>query len=101
MHRLYCLGVAFCLVMLSAYGASAANLAAPTRPAAHGYISAAATDAVVIVNKANLREKPTTHSKRLAQLVRGTKVSVLDKEGKWAHVAVNGTNGYVFAALLK
>ena len=57
----------------------------------------------VAVKAAHLRSKPTTHSIRLATLVRGTKVDVVGMvdHGKWAHVRVAGKTGYISANLLK
>jgi uncharacterized protein YgiM (DUF1202 family) len=103
MRSLYCAAAALCIAALSGHAASAANLTAPALPDHHAYITVAAMDAEVSVSAANLREKPTTHSKKLAKLARGTKVSVIEKvaDGKWAHVNVDGKDGYIFASLLK
>jgi uncharacterized protein YgiM (DUF1202 family) len=57
----------------------------------------------VAVKDAHLREKPTTHSAKLATLKRGTKVDVIElvDNNKWAHVKVAGKTGYISANLLK
>lgn len=44
-----------------------------------------------------LREQPSTSSAVLAQLEHGTVVDVLDDQGDWLKVKVNGKTGYVFA----
>lgn len=52
---------------------------------------------------ANLRAKPTTASRVLARLPKGTKVTVIGKTSSrhWVHVMANGKSGYISAKLLK
>jgi uncharacterized protein with FMN-binding domain len=52
---------------------------------------------------ANLRQRPTTHSKLLYKLPQGTTVVIVGKvsHGSWLHVRFGDTEGYIEAALLK
>ena len=54
-------------------------------------------------NSVHLREKPTTKSKILAKLKPGTTVTVVEKVrgGLWAHVTVNGMEGYIDSRLIE
>jgi len=89
-------------IMISA-GAQAATFPMPPAPAAPGFLVVADMQMEVAHSYANLREKPTTHSKLLAKLDKGTKLDVLGKVsgGKWTHVKVNGMEGYISTNLLK
>ena len=84
-------------------GAQAATFPMPVAPAAPGFQVVASMQMEVAHSYANLREKPTTHSKLLAKLDKGTKVDVIEKVsgGKWTHVKVNGMEGYISTNLLK
>lgn len=49
----------------------------------------------------NLREKPSTASKRLSQVPVGTPVTVHAEEGDWAEVTAEGKRGYMMLAFLR
>jgi uncharacterized protein YgiM (DUF1202 family) len=68
-----------------------------------GFQTVADMEMTVANEYANLREKPTTSSKLVTKLTKGTKVTVIEKVagGKWAHVKVNNMEGYVATRLLK
>ncbi|MEA2780105.1 MAG: hypothetical protein QOK29_1649 [Rhodospirillaceae bacterium] len=68
-----------------------------------GFRTVADMEMTVANEYANLREKPTTSSKLVTKLTKGTKVTVIEKVagGKWAHVKVNNMEGYVATRLLK
>lgn len=85
-----------------ASGASALSLSVP-QVAQQTVIAVADTQAVVTHAYAHLREKPSTSSKLLGTLKKGTKVDVLGKVegGKWTHVKANNLEGYVATNLLK
>jgi len=82
--------------------ASALTISVPqvAHPAA---IDIADTQAEVTHAYAHLREKPTTSSKLLGTLKKGTKLDVIEKVegGKWAHVKAGNLDGYVATNLLK
>ena len=82
--------------------ASAVTFPNPTAPAMPGFVKAAAMQMEVSNATANLREKPTTKSKILAKLKKGTKVDVVEKVagGKWTHVKVENMDGYISSNLL-
>ncbi len=90
---------------LPAGTASAGLLATPALPQASVYQTVAAMQMTVGHAYAHLREKPTSKSALLATLKQGTKVEVLDKvhnsKGEWAHVKVDGKEGYIAMNLLK
>ncbi|HEX9449645.1 MAG TPA: SH3 domain-containing protein [Dongiaceae bacterium] len=83
--------------------ASALSISAPQVAPASAAITVADMQAVVSHAYAHLREKPSTNSKILAKLNKGTKVDVIEKVegGKWAHVKVNNLEGYIATNLLK
>jgi len=57
---------------------------------------------VVIANSADVHSRPTTLSQVLVTLTRGTKVSVKEVMSTgWAHVDVNGTDGYIDSTQLQ
>ncbi len=87
----------------AAANASAAVFLLPVPPQPPAFQPVADHQLRVAVKAAHLRARPTTHSTRLATLVRGTKVDVvgLVDHGKWAHVEVAGKTGYISANLLK
>ena len=102
--RNWCLpaaSVAAAILIIS--NASAATLRIPLVPAEPAVQTLATMEMEVAHSYANLREKPTTHSKLLAKLNHGTKVEVIEKVagGKWTHVKVNGMEGYISTNLLK
>lgn len=95
------LTTALALGSLASGSASALSLAVP-HVAHQTAIAVADTQAIVSHPYAHLREKPSTSSKLLGTLKKGTKVEVLGKEGgKWTHVKVNNLEGYVATNLLK
>jgi uncharacterized protein YgiM (DUF1202 family) len=89
--------------LMLAGGAAAADIAQPAAPAAATPRLIADHQMEIGNNYAHLRSKPTTHSTKLATLKKGTRVDVLEmvENGKWAHVRVNGKDGYISANLLK
>jgi uncharacterized protein YgiM (DUF1202 family) len=89
-------------IMVSA-GAQAATFPMLVTPTTPGFQVVASMQMEVAHSYANLREKPTTHSKLLAKLDKGTKVDVIEKVsgGKWTHVKVNSMEGYISTNLLK
>jgi uncharacterized protein YgiM (DUF1202 family) len=97
------LALALAASLMLAGGASAADIATPAAPAAATPQMIADHQMLVGNSYAHLRAKPTTHSAKLATLKKGTKVDVLEmvENGKWAHVKVNGKDGYISANLLK
>jgi uncharacterized protein YgiM (DUF1202 family) len=93
------------LAGLSASAASAGLMTVPMPPMS-GYLSVAAVQMIVSHSYAHLREKPTSHSARLATLKQGTKVDVLEtvagvEHGRWAHVKVGSQEGFIALNLLK
>ena len=91
------------VAIMTGTGADAATVPIPPALPASGLQIAANTQMVVAHSYANLREQPTTHSKLLAKLNKGTKLDVIEKVsgGKWTHVKVNGMEGYISTNLLK
>lgn len=91
------------VAIMTGTGADAATVPIPPAMPASGLQIAANTQMVVAHSYANLREQPTTHSKLLAKLNKGTKLDVIEKVsgGKWTHVKVNGMEGYISTNLLK
>ena len=87
---------------LASGSASALSLAVP-QVQHQSAIAVADTQAVVTHAYAHLREKPSTSSKLLGTLKKGTKVDIIEKVegGKWAHVKANNLEGYVATNLLK
>jgi len=57
---------------------------------------------VVIANSAEVRSRPTALSQVLTTLVKGSKVPVKEITATgWAHVEVNGADGYIDATELQ
>ena len=54
----------------------------------------------VIGGKLNLREKPDTHSNRIAQIPDGAIVTVDEYGDKWCRVVYNGIQGYAVTQFL-
>lgn len=87
-----------------ANGASAGSLSIPRFPSEPTYQTVADMQMKVWSNgSVNLREKPTTKSKILAKLKPGTPITVTEKVagGLWAHVKVNGMEGYIDSRLIE
>jgi uncharacterized protein YgiM (DUF1202 family) len=103
MRHISPLALALAASLTLAGGASAADIATPAAPSAATVRTIADQQMQVGNNYAHLRSKPTTHSDKLATLKKGTKVDVVEmvENGKWAHVKVNGKEGYISANLLK
>lgn len=103
MRKINVLVTAFVLAAFVGYSASAATLQFPSTSPGLSYTTVAAMEMTVAGESANLREKPTTKSKLLQKLPKGTKVIVTETvaDGKWAHVQVNGKDGYILLKLLK
>jgi uncharacterized protein YgiM (DUF1202 family) len=97
------LALAIAASLMLAGGAWAADIAQPAVPGAATPSLIADHQMEVGNNYAHLRSKPSTHSAKLATLKKGTRVDVLEmvENGKWAHVRVNGKDGYISANLLK
>jgi len=94
--------VCIAAAITSSAGARATTL--PIPPALPASLQIAANMQMVVAHSyANLREQPTTHSKLLAKLNKGTKLDVIEKVsgGKWTHVKVNNMEGYISTNLLK
>jgi uncharacterized protein YgiM (DUF1202 family) len=85
----------------AAQAAAPQSVASPTPPA----FVQTSNDVTMVVSHpyAHLRKAPDTKSAVLATLKKGTKVDVIQKvaAGKWAHVKVGNTEGYVAVSLLK
>ncbi|HVJ44387.1 MAG TPA: SH3 domain-containing protein [Dongiaceae bacterium] len=96
------LTAAVALGSLVSGSASALSLSVP-QVAHQTAIAIADTQGVVTHAYAHLREKPSTSSKLLGTLKKGTKVDIIEKVegGKWAHVKANNLEGYVATNLLK
>jgi uncharacterized protein YgiM (DUF1202 family) len=60
-----------------------------------------AQEAIVIASVLNLRSGPGTEYSVTGKLVKGQKVSIVSKEGKWYYISVLDKQGYVFANYLK
>ncbi len=105
MRIIYSAVFAFVVATTLAHGALASPLSTPDMPTEQ-YYSAVADIQMTVSNPygfANLRQKPTTTSKILDRLTQGTMVTVIEtvSGGKWAHVKVNGKDGYIETKLLK
>ncbi|MBO1627231.1 SH3 domain-containing protein, partial [Bacillus arachidis] len=57
--------------------------------------------ATVNATNLNIREQPTTQSKVVGKLKKGTTVQVLGKEKDWAKISHDGKEGYVSLQFLK
>lgn len=103
MRQAALLAIALATSALLAGGASAASFATPNMPQTFSVQSVADQQMQIGKTYAHLRVKPTTHSTKLATLKQGTKVDVIEMvgNGKWAHVKVDGKEGYISASLLK
>ena len=101
-----CLSAVFAstAVFSFAYGTYAGTMSIPPVPLAPMYQTVADIQMKVwAAGGANLRAMPTTTSKILAKLPTGTKVTVIEKVagGSWAHVKVNGKEGYIDSRLVE
>lgn len=63
-------------------------------------LAQAGGQATVRVKSAILRAEPSTRSKKLASLRRGTKVQVLEDRGDWIRVRAGSQEGFVSSSLL-
>ena len=93
-----------CAILVASIGTASAGMISTTpAPAATSVFTVADTKMTVEnpYGYANLRAKPTTSSKVLENLNKGTKVTVVEKVGAWSHVKVGTTEGYVMTKLLK
>ncbi len=91
---------ALAVATMLAANVSAAPISAPS---ASNYLTVADQEMTVSNSYANLRQKPSTTSKILDKLPRGTKVMAIEKvsAGKWVHVKVGSKDGYIEMKLLK
>ena len=103
MRKSYLAAATIAAAIMTSVSVWAATFPVSPAPAAPGFQIVASMQMEVAHSYANLREKPTTHSKLLAKLDKGTKLDVLGKVsgGKWTHVKVNGMEGYISTNLLK
>jgi uncharacterized protein YgiM (DUF1202 family) len=104
MNKLLSAGMVLIAGASIAQGASAGSLSIPRLPTEPSYQTVADMQMKVWSNgSVNLRAKPTTNSKVLAKLKPGTPIKVTEKVagGLWAHVMVNGMDGYVDARLIE
>jgi|SRR5262245_4629616 len=100
MRTLQAVAAGFIAAALLAGTASAATFLTPAVPSTPGVQTVAEMEMTVSSTYANLREKPTTSSKLLGKLDKGTKVEVIKKGPKWTQVKVNNMEGYVATKLL-
>ncbi|WP_297630899.1 SH3 domain-containing protein, partial [uncultured Clostridium sp.] len=56
---------------------------------------------MVTANGLNVRAKASKDSSKLGILPKGTKITVLSKEGNWSKISFNGKTGYVSSHYLK
>jgi hypothetical protein len=71
-----------------------ANLNAPTFTAVASMMMTLKKDVAVAI-------QPDSNAKIVGQLKSGTQVTVVDKNGQWTHIQVNGMDGYVPTGSLK
>ena len=93
-----------CAILVASIGTASAGMISTTpAPATTSVLNVADTEMTVSnpYGYANLRAKPSTSAKVLQKLTKGTKVNVVEKVGKWSHVKVGTTEGYVMTKLLK
>lgn len=64
-------------------------------------IKSFAVTGVITEITVNLREKPSTDSKRIMYVTQDDVVEVLKKDGEWYKIKINGVTGYVFGEYLK
>ncbi len=92
-------------VSISLSGAAFAGiLSAPkSLPVDQGYLPVADMTMTVGTPNSHVRAKPTTKSKLLTTLPKGSKVTVIEKvaNGSWVHVRIGNIDGYMAIKLLK
>jgi uncharacterized protein YgiM (DUF1202 family) len=98
--------LALALLVGATWGSTAAAAGALSIPnlqaAGSGYEAIAAKMMTVVSTSADVHAKASTQSKIAAKLRKGAKVSVKEMTATgWAHVLVNGSDGYVDGKLLK
>ena len=84
--------------------ALAGTLSVPKHlPVDQGYVTVADMTMTVVTPNSHVREKPTTKSKLLTTLPKGSKVTVMEKvaNGSWVHVRTGNIEGYMAIKLLK
>ena len=90
---------------ISLSGAAYAGiLSAPkSLPVDQGYLTVSDMTMTVATSNSHVRAKPTTKSKLLTTLPKGSKVTVLEKvaNGSWVHMRTGTIDGYMAVKLLK
>jgi uncharacterized protein YgiM (DUF1202 family) len=84
--------------------AFAGTLSTPKNlPITQGYLTIADMTMTVVTQNSHVRAKPTTKSKLLTTLPKGSKVTVIEKvdNGSWVHVRTGNIDGYMATKLLK
>lgn len=64
-------------------------------------IKAFAVTGVITEITVNLREKPSTDSKKIMYVTQDDEVEVLEKDGEWYKIKAKGKTGYVFGEYIK
>lgn len=64
-------------------------------------VKAYAVTGIITEITVNLREKPSTDSKKIMYVTQDDKVEVLEKDGEWYKIKVKGKTGYVSGKYLK
>jgi uncharacterized protein YgiM (DUF1202 family) len=104
MNKLNAAALALATALTLGHAAFAGTMSVPPVPLSSMYQTVADIQMKVwAAGGANLRAMPTTSSKILAKLPAGTTVTVIEKVagGSWAHVKVNGLDGYIDSRLVE
>jgi uncharacterized protein YgiM (DUF1202 family) len=93
-------------VAVGSSAALAGNITTPPssspQPAGQGTPVYNHTVATVVADPGKVRVRPATQSQILAEVPQGTKLPVLEVTATgWAHVRVNGTDGYMESTQLR
>jgi len=67
----------------------------------YGISAAAAGSGIVTGSLVNIRNKPSTDSKVLAQTVKNEKVELISKDENWFRILYKGTEGYISADFIE
>jgi uncharacterized protein YgiM (DUF1202 family) len=104
MNKPFSGAMALLAAIITGNGALAGTLSIPRLPVEPTYRTVVDIQMKIWSNgSVNLREKPTTKSKVLTKLKPGTPITVMEKveDGLWAHVKVNGMEGYIDSRLIE
>jgi uncharacterized protein YgiM (DUF1202 family) len=83
-------------------GASAYALPLPTTATPDTVAFTAVDSTMMTVQKDSaVAIQPDSNAKIVGQIKAGTQVTVVDKNGQWTHIQVNGMDGYVPTGTLK